>query len=65
MAKLLRIEYGGTFCHVSARGDVGTAANIANATVFLTSDVTGYMTRQIFHVSGGSVMQPGDTHNYV
>ena len=37
-------------------GRLGTAANIANATVFLASDVTSYVTGQIFHVSGGSVM---------
>ncbi len=37
-------------------GRIGTAAEIANATVFLASDVTGYVTGQVFHVSGGSVM---------
>ena len=37
-------------------GRLGTAADIANATVFLASDVTSYVTGQIFHVSGGSVM---------
>jgi 2-hydroxycyclohexanecarboxyl-CoA dehydrogenase len=37
-------------------GRIGTAADIANATVFLASDVTGYVTGQVFHVSGGSVM---------
>ncbi|HEX7474808.1 MAG TPA: SDR family oxidoreductase [Dehalococcoidales bacterium] len=37
-------------------GRIGTAADIANATVFLASDVTSYVTGQIFHVSGGSVM---------
>lgn len=37
-------------------GRVGTAADIANAVVFLASDVTGYVTGQVFHVSGGSVM---------
>jgi 3-oxoacyl-[acyl-carrier protein] reductase len=56
MARLLRIEYEGAFYHVTARGNVGTAADIANATVFLASDVTSYVTGQIFHVSGGSVM---------
>ena len=37
-------------------GRIGTAEDIANATVFLASDVTSYVTGQIFHVSGGSVM---------
>jgi len=37
-------------------GRIGTAADIANATVFLASDLTGYVTGQVFHVSGGSVM---------
>lgn len=37
-------------------GRMGTAADIANATVLLASDVTSYATGQVFHVSGGSVM---------
>lgn len=37
-------------------GRLATAADIANATVFLASDVSSYVTGQIFHVSGGSVM---------
>ncbi len=37
-------------------GKIGTARDIANATVFLASDVSGYATGQVFHVSGGSVM---------
>jgi NAD(P)-dependent dehydrogenase (short-subunit alcohol dehydrogenase family) len=37
-------------------GRMGTAADIANATVILASDVTSYVTGQIFHVSGGSVL---------
>jgi 3-oxoacyl-[acyl-carrier protein] reductase len=37
-------------------GRMGTAADIANATVILASDVTSYVTGQVFHVSGGSVM---------
>ena len=37
-------------------GRMGTAVDIANATVILASDVTSYATGQIFHVSGGSVM---------
>ena len=37
-------------------GRIGTTADIANATAFLASDVTSYVTGQIFHVSGGSVM---------
>jgi len=37
-------------------GRMATAADIANATVFLASDVTSYVTGQVFHVSGGSVM---------
>ncbi len=37
-------------------GRIGTPADVANATVFLASDVTSYVTGQVFHVSGGSVM---------
>ncbi len=37
-------------------GRIGTAADVAYATAFLASDVTGYVTGQVFHVSGGSVM---------
>ncbi|MBN1189385.1 MAG: SDR family oxidoreductase [Dehalococcoidales bacterium] len=37
-------------------GRIGTAPDIANAVVFMASDVTGYVTGQVFHVSGGSVM---------
>jgi NAD(P)-dependent dehydrogenase (short-subunit alcohol dehydrogenase family) len=37
-------------------GRIGTAADIANAVAFMASDVTGYVTGQIFHISGGSVM---------
>ena len=37
-------------------GRIGTAADVAYATVFLASDLTGYVTGQVFHVSGGSVM---------
>jgi NAD(P)-dependent dehydrogenase (short-subunit alcohol dehydrogenase family) len=37
-------------------GRMGTAEDIANATVILASDVTSYVTGQVFHVSGGSVM---------
>jgi len=37
-------------------GRIGTAQDIANATVFLASDVTSYVTGQVFHVSGGSVL---------
>jgi len=37
-------------------GRIGTQADIANATVFLASDLTSYVTGQVFHVSGGSVM---------
>ena len=37
-------------------GRMGTAEDIANATVFLASDVTSYVTGQVLHVSGGSVM---------
>ncbi len=37
-------------------GRMGTAADIAKATVILASDVTSYVTGQVFHVSGGSVM---------
>jgi NAD(P)-dependent dehydrogenase (short-subunit alcohol dehydrogenase family) len=37
-------------------GRIGTARDIANATVFMASDVSSYATGQVFHVSGGSVM---------
>jgi 3-oxoacyl-[acyl-carrier protein] reductase len=37
-------------------GRMGTAEDIANATVILASDVTSYVTGQVLHVSGGSVM---------
>jgi 3-oxoacyl-[acyl-carrier protein] reductase len=37
-------------------GRIGTARDIANATVFLASDVTDYITGQVLHVSGGSVI---------
>ncbi len=37
-------------------GRIGTAADIANFTAFLASDLTGYVTGQVIHVSGGSVM---------
>lgn len=37
-------------------GRLGTPADIANATVFLASDATSWVTGQVFHVSGGTVM---------
>jgi 3-oxoacyl-[acyl-carrier protein] reductase len=37
-------------------GRIGTAADIANAVVFMASDAAGYVTGQVFHISGGSVM---------
>ena len=37
-------------------GRIGTAADVACAVAFLASDLTGYVTGQVFHVSGGSVM---------
>jgi 2-hydroxycyclohexanecarboxyl-CoA dehydrogenase len=37
-------------------GRISTAGDIANATVFLASDVTSHVTGQVFHVSGGSVI---------
>ena len=37
-------------------GRIGTAEDIANATAFLASDTTSFVTGQVFHVSGGSVM---------
>jgi NAD(P)-dependent dehydrogenase (short-subunit alcohol dehydrogenase family) len=37
-------------------GRIGTAADIAYAVAFMASDVTSYVTGQVFHVSGGSVM---------
>lgn len=44
------------FAKVMPLGRIGTAEDIANATAFLASDVTSYVTGQVFHVSGGSVM---------
>jgi 3-oxoacyl-[acyl-carrier protein] reductase len=37
-------------------GRMGTAVDMANAAVLLASDVTNYITGQVLHVSGGSVM---------
>ena len=37
-------------------GRVGTAADMANAVAFMASDVSGWVTGQVFNVSGGSVM---------
>jgi 3-oxoacyl-[acyl-carrier protein] reductase len=37
-------------------GRGATQADIANAAVFLASDISGYITGQVLHVSGGSVM---------
>jgi 2-hydroxycyclohexanecarboxyl-CoA dehydrogenase len=37
-------------------GRLATVEDIANATAFLASDVTSFVTGQVFHVSGGSVM---------
>ena len=37
-------------------GRIGTAADIAYITAFLASDLSSYVTGQVFHVSGGSVM---------
>ncbi len=37
-------------------GRMGTATDIANATILLASDVTSYVTGQVLHVSGGSVL---------
>ncbi|MCK4273431.1 MAG: glucose 1-dehydrogenase [Dehalococcoidales bacterium] len=37
-------------------GRMGTATDMANATVLLASDATSYITGQVLHVSGGSVM---------
>ena len=37
-------------------GRLGTAADIARATVIFASDVTSYVTGQVIHVSGGSVL---------
>jgi NAD(P)-dependent dehydrogenase (short-subunit alcohol dehydrogenase family) len=37
-------------------GRMGSAADIANITVIMASDVTGYVTGQVINVSGGNVM---------
>jgi NAD(P)-dependent dehydrogenase (short-subunit alcohol dehydrogenase family) len=37
-------------------GRMGTAQDMANAVVLMASDVTGYVTGQVLHVSGGSVL---------
>jgi NAD(P)-dependent dehydrogenase (short-subunit alcohol dehydrogenase family) len=37
-------------------GRISTVADIANATVFLASDVSSFITGQVLHVSGGSCM---------
>lgn len=37
-------------------GRFGTARDMANAIAILASDITSYVTGQVFHVSGGSVM---------
>jgi NAD(P)-dependent dehydrogenase (short-subunit alcohol dehydrogenase family) len=37
-------------------GRRGTSADIANAVAFMASDLTGWVTGQVFHVSGGTVM---------
>jgi NAD(P)-dependent dehydrogenase (short-subunit alcohol dehydrogenase family) len=37
-------------------GRLGSAMDIANITVIMASDVTGYITGQLIHVSGGNVM---------
>jgi NAD(P)-dependent dehydrogenase (short-subunit alcohol dehydrogenase family) len=37
-------------------GRLGSPADIANITVIMASDVTGYITGQVIHVSGGNVM---------
>jgi len=37
-------------------GRMGTAVDIANITVLMASDVTGYITGQVLQISGGNVM---------
>ena len=37
-------------------GRGATQADIANATVFFASDISGYITGQVLHISGGSVL---------
>lgn len=37
-------------------GRLGTPEDIANAAILMASDVTGYITGQVLHVSGGNVM---------
>jgi NAD(P)-dependent dehydrogenase (short-subunit alcohol dehydrogenase family) len=44
------------FMNTMPLGRIGTAEDIANATLFLASDVSSYVTGQVFHISGGSVM---------
>lgn len=50
------LERKAAFLGAFPLGRMGTARDIANATVFLASDVSSYATGQVFHVSGGSVM---------
>ncbi len=44
------------FAKLMPLGRLATVEDIANATAFLASDVTSFVTGQVFHVSGGSVM---------
>jgi NAD(P)-dependent dehydrogenase (short-subunit alcohol dehydrogenase family) len=44
------------FAKAMPLGRIGTTEDIANAIAFMASDVTSYVTGQVFHVSGGSVM---------
>jgi len=50
------LERKAAFLGAFPLGRMGTAKDIACATVFLASDVSSYTTGQVFHVSGGSVM---------
>ena len=50
------LERKAAFLGAFPLGRMGTAKDIAYATVFLASDVSSYATGQVFHVSGGSVM---------
>jgi NAD(P)-dependent dehydrogenase (short-subunit alcohol dehydrogenase family) len=49
-------ERGERLTKMMPLGRMGTALDMANATAFMASEVSGNVTGQIFHVSGGLVM---------